>query len=254
MPRSRELSGGPLNEEARVTDIVDGLVFYVVFLFSTVLHEAAHAWAALRGGDPTAYQGGQVSLDPIPHIRREPIGMVVLPIISVLVSGWPLGFASAPYDTRWAKRHPDRAAWMALAGPGANMLLVLLAAGLINGGLYAGVFRAPESISFADVTIAASGVSSVWGSVGYLLGVLFSLNLLLAVFNLLPLPPLDGSGAFVLLLPARLVPRYQEILWTNPSLGWIGIFIAWQLFDFVFDPVFTLALNALYFLHGVSYG
>src|SRR5215210_2042258 len=108
-------------------NLADGFLFYVVFLFSTTLHEAAHAWAALRGGDRTAYEGGQVTLDPLPHIRREPIGMVVLPLISVLVSGWPLGFASAPYDPEWAEKHPRRAAWMALAGPGANFALVLIA-------------------------------------------------------------------------------------------------------------------------------
>ena len=69
-------------------ELADGLIYYAVFLFSTTLHEAAHAWAALRGGDPTAYHGGQVTLDPLPHIRREPVGMVVLPILSVIVSGW----------------------------------------------------------------------------------------------------------------------------------------------------------------------
>lgn len=81
-------------------DLVEGFVFYGVFLLSTTLHEAAHAWAAMRGGDRTAYDGGQVTLNPLPHIRREPIGMVVLPIVSVLISGWPLGFASAPYSRK----------------------------------------------------------------------------------------------------------------------------------------------------------
>ena len=235
-------------------DLVDGFVFYVVFLFSTTLHEAAHAWAALRGGDPTAYEGGQVTLDPVPHIRREPVGMVILPVISVLVSGWPLGFASAPYDVRWAQRHPRRAAWMALAGPGANLLLVLVAGILINVGLSAGVFLAPESISFADVTASAAGVGGPWDAVGYFLGTIFALNLLLMLFNLLPVPPLDGSAALVLGLPDRLVPRYQAFLWSNPGLGLLGIFLAWQVFDLLFDPVFTMALNALYFVHGVSYG
>ena len=61
-----------------MTDPADAIIYYVVFLFSTTLHEAAHAWAAARGGDLTAYHGGQVSLSPIPHIRREPVGMVVL--------------------------------------------------------------------------------------------------------------------------------------------------------------------------------
>jgi hypothetical protein len=71
-------------------DLVDGFQFYCVFLFSATLHEAAHAWAAMRGGDRTAYDGGQVTLDPLPQIRREPIGMVILPIVSVQVSGWRL--------------------------------------------------------------------------------------------------------------------------------------------------------------------
>ena len=95
-------------------DIGSGLVYYVVFLFSTTLHEAAHAWAAIRGGDPTAYHGGQVSLDPRAHIRREPFGMVGLPLISVVLSGWPFGFASAPCDPRWAMRYPKRAAWIGI--------------------------------------------------------------------------------------------------------------------------------------------
>jgi len=104
-------------------DLADGLLYYVVFLFSTTLHEAAHAWAAARGGDLTAYQGGQVSLSPVPHIRREPIGMVVLPLFAVLTTGWPFGYASALYNPDWARRCPHRAAWMALAGPAVNLTL-----------------------------------------------------------------------------------------------------------------------------------
>lgn len=227
-------------------DLLEGFVFYGVFLFSTTLHEAAHAWAALRGGDPTAYRGGQVTLDPIPHIRREPIGMVVLPVVSVLLSGWPLGFASAPYDTRWAARHPSRAGWMALAGPGANLLLVLIAALLINLGVLAGVFRSPETIHFADVVAATAGSESLWGSAAYLLGAFFALNLLLLVFNLLPVPPLDGSGALVLIMPDHMVAGYQRLLWSHPQLSWIGIIIAWQVFDGLFDPIHTFAISVLY--------
>jgi hypothetical protein len=63
-------------------DYAIGLIWYVVFLYSTVCHEAGHAWAAYRLGDDTAYAGGQVSLDPIPHIRREPFGMVLVPLLS----------------------------------------------------------------------------------------------------------------------------------------------------------------------------
>ncbi|HEX8273457.1 MAG TPA: site-2 protease family protein [Longimicrobiaceae bacterium] len=224
----------------------EALTFYVVFLFSTTLHEAAHAWAAKRGGDLTAYHGGQVSLDPMPHIRREPFGMVVLPIISVLISGWPFGFASAPYDPNWAMRHPKRAAGMALAGPAANLLLVIAAGILLRAGSAAGVFQAPESVGFGRVAEAAAAAGAVWESVATVVSVFFSLNLLLAVFNLLPLPPLDGSGALPLVLSPDASRRYQQFLWSNPALGWLGIFLAWQLVDVVFHPVFLGAVNLLY--------
>jgi Zn-dependent protease len=231
-------------------DLASGLVYYVVFLLSTTLHEAAHAWAAMRGGDLTAYHGGQVTLDPRPHIRREPFGMVVLPLLSVLLSGWPFGYASAPYDPRWALAHPRRAAWMALAGPGANLLLVLIAAAAIRAGYAAGLLLPPPSVSFGAV--AAAGAGSAWTGAAFLLSVLFSLNLLLATFNLLPLPPLDGSGALPLLLSPAATARYQRFLFTQRGLGMIGILVAWQVFDHVFRPVWLVVVNLLY--PGVTYG
>jgi Zn-dependent protease len=230
-------------------NIAEGLVYYAVFLLSTTLHEAAHAWAAKRGGDLTAYHGGQVSLDPRPHIRRAPVGMVVLPVLTVLISGWPLGFASAPYDMNWARRYPRRAAWMALAGPAANMLLIVFAGILINALLLAGVFSHPESVTFGHVTF--SNTAGIMHTVGFVLGAFFSLNLLLFTLNMLPIPPLDGSGALPLLLPEKAVPRYQEFIWSQPYLGWVGIFIAWQVLDRVFQPVFLVAVNLLY--PGVTY-
>src|SRR6188472_3904069 len=120
-------------------DLLSGLIYYVVFLLSATVHEAAHALAAKLGGDLTAFHGGQVSLDPLPHIRREPFGMVLFPILSYLTGGWMMGWASAPYDPYWAQRHPRRAAWMSLAGPAANFTLVVLAALLIHAGIGMGV-------------------------------------------------------------------------------------------------------------------
>jgi Zn-dependent protease len=232
-----------------VADPAGALVYYVVFLFSTTLHEAAHAWAAKRGGDLTAYHGGQVSLDPLPHIRREPFGMVVLPLLSAMLTGWPFGYASAPYDPTWARRYPNRAALMALAGPAANLSLVLAAAALLRLGATAGVFFAPDSVRFGHV--AGSEAGSVWSGLALLLSVFFSLNLLLAVFNLLPLPPLDGSGAMPLVLRAETARRYQEFLWANPMVGWVGMIIAWNVFDVFFNPIFSQAVNLLY--PGVTY-
>jgi Zn-dependent protease len=232
-----------------MADIGDALLYFVVFLFSTTLHEAAHAWAALRGGDPTAYKGGQVSLDPMPHIRREPFGMVVLPLGSALLTGFPLGYASAPFDPDWARRHPERAGWMALAGPAANFALVIIAALALRIGFIAGVFYAPESVNFGS--LVASEMGEAWEMTGKLLGVTFSMNLLLAAFNLLPFPPLDGSAALPLLLSRRVSARYQEIMWSTPMIGLIGILIAWKLFDFIFHPIFLAAVNLIY--PGVTY-
>ena len=231
-------------------DIASGLVYYAVFLFSTVLHEAAHAWAAKLGGDLTAYHGGQVSLDPRPHVRREPFGMVVLPLLSVVLSGWPFGYASAPYDPQWAMRHPKRAAWMALAGPGANLVLVVAAIAAIRVLAAAGVLHAPQSVSFGRV--AATDAAGLWPGLAFLLGVVLSMNLMLAALNLIPLPPLDGSAALPLVLSPAATAAYQRFLWTQPGVGLIGMLLAWRLFALVYQPLFLAVVNLLY--PGVRYG
>ncbi len=224
-------------------DVALKILWYVGFVVSTVLHEAAHALAAKKGGDLTAYQGGQVTLDPMPHIRREPFGMVVLPVFSILLSGWPIGFASAPYDPFWAERHPRRAALMSLAGPGANLLLVLLAALLIRAGVGAGVFRPP--FSFAAHRITESASEGIWTGVAVAVSILFTLNLVLFVLNLIPFPPLDGSGAIALFLPLNAARRWRRFLMES-HLGIVGLLLAWLVFDRVFAPFFGLALRLVY--------
>lgn len=226
-------------------DLASGLVYYVVFLLSTTMHEAAHALAAKLGGDLTAYHGGQVTLDPRPHIRREPFGMVVLPLLSVLVSGWPFGFASAPYDPHWALRHPRRAAWMALAGPAANLTLVVLAIVLIRGGILGGVFMSPASARF-DRVVDSLSAGDVWQGVAFLLSVTFSMNLALMLLNLIPMPPLDGSTGVAALLPHPVAVSYIRWLYDNRTLGMVGMLIAWRAFDVIFLPSFVTALNLLY--------
>lgn len=231
-------------------DLAHAVTYYVAFLLSATIHEAAHAWAAKLGGDLTAYHGGQVSLDPRPHIRREPFGMVILPLLSVALSGWPFGFASAPYDPKWALKYPNRAALMALAGPGANLVLVLLTLGIIRIGSSAGVFLAPPAVRFGEVVSSSAG--GMWEGMAFVTGVFFSMNLLLAALNLIPLPPLDGSAAIPLLLPAEAASRYQLFLFGNPSLSLIGMVVAWQLFGTVFQPIFLFAVNLLH--PGMTYG
>jgi Zn-dependent protease len=138
---------------------------------------------------------------------------------------------------------------MALAGPAANLLLVLLAAVLLRAGAAADIFYAPQSVHFGE--IASTEAGGLWPGVAHMLGVLFSLNLLLAAFNMLPFPPLDGSGAIPLLLSPSATRRYQAFIWGNPALGWLGFFFAWKLFPFVFEPLFFSALSLLY--PGVTY-
>jgi Zn-dependent protease len=226
-----------------------GVMWYLIFLLSTTMHEAAHAWAARRLGDSTAYEGGQVSLDPWPHIQREPIGMVAMPILSLVVSGFPIGWASAPYDPDWADRYPHRAGLMAIAGPGANLLLVLIAALAIRAGLLADVFELPAHVRMSLIIGAPSdGFAFVLART---LSMLFSLNLLLATFNMLPLPPLDGSAALALVMNEESARKLRAFT-MQPGLSMVGLVFAWQLFGPMFRPIFGAALALLY--TGTYYG
>lgn len=224
-------------------DLAALLLWYVALLFSLTFHEAAHAWAARRGGDPTAYHGGQVTLDPRPHIRREPFGTVVVPLLAFATAGWMIGWASTPFDPHWAARHPRRAAWMALAGPTANALLVVAAALAIRAGIGAGVFEATPGAGL-DALVASPG-GGVWQTLGALLSVVFSLNLLLGLFNLIPVPPLDGAGAIGLLLPERLALRLRMVF-AQPAFGFLGILVAWFAIRWLFPPVYRTALALLF--------
>jgi Zn-dependent protease len=230
--------------------LVLGITWYVVFLLSTTCHEAAHALAAKLGGDLTAFHGGQVSLDPVPHVRREPFGMVVFPILSYVVGGWMMGWASAPYDPFWAQRHPRRAAWMSIAGPAANFSLAIVAALLIRAGILFGVFAPPDSANFTHIAAAVTAGPATGAAV--FLSIMFSLNLLLGAFNLVPLPPLDGFGAAGLFLSEDAARRLQNLGHQMRSFSMIGLLIAWKVFDPVFGPIFSLALKALY--PGEGYG
>jgi Zn-dependent protease len=226
-----------------------GVIWYVVFLFSLTCHEGAHALVAKWGGDPTAFHGGQVTLNPLPHMQREPFGTILAPIVTYALMGWMMGWASAPYDPNWQARYPRRAAWMALAGPAANFILMLIAAIAIRIGMVLGHFQPPQTISFTRITEAADP-----GALGFLatfLSILFLLNLVLGLFNLLPVPPLDGHTGITLLMSPRAALRWLE-WFRDPSFGFMGILIAWLVFGRIFRFVFPLALKALY--PEVTYG
>jgi len=226
-------------------DLADGIKWYLVFLISTSCHEAAHAWAAHRLGDDTAYRGGQVSLNPWPHIQREPFGMVLVPLLSYFVGGWMVGWASAPYDPQWALRYPQRSALMALAGPAANLVLVLIAVILIRLGFEWSLFHESGQGGFLHVIEAAGDREGLVAFSAKLLSLFFSLNLLLAAFNLLPVPPLDGSSLPLFFLRGAAAEKYWMALRT-PMFSWIGLIVAWRCFGFLYPPIFASASKLLY--------
>lgn len=226
------------------------IIWYIVFIFSVTCHEAAHAFAAFKLGDQTAWHGGLATLDPIPHIQRSPFGMVLVPLFSFFAAGWMIGWASVPYDSYWAETYPKKAAYMALAGPAANLALVIVAGILIHLGISIGTFYAPESIAFTNVVEAK--MDGLPAGMAFMVSILFTLNLLLFVFNLIPVAPMDGTALGEFILKGETLSKYRNIM-ANPSLRVFGILIAWVFLDFIFGPVHLLALNLLYIWRGYTY-
>jgi Zn-dependent protease len=219
--------------------------WYAVFLFSLVAHEAGHAFAAWRLGDATARAGGQVTLNPLPHMRREPIGTVVLPLLSFATQGWMIGWASVPLSRIWVEAFPRRSGLVAAAGPAVNLLLTGLSLLIIRFGLSGGWLHHPvgHAQGLQSLVVGASPGLLMW--VGEVLSITFCLNAILFLFNLIPLPPLDGASILKLVIPTPLLPSYGRLL-SSPQGALAGLVAAWILFPRILGPVFRriLALAA----------
>lgn len=182
------------------------IVSVLVLVFSAILHEVAHGYVADRLGDPTARLMGRLTLNPIKHI--DPFLSIALPLI-LIVSGSPIIFGGAkpvpvdPYNLREGRKD---LALVSLAGPMTNVCLAIIAALLLKAMHVIPLSTASEFISFFLMTVV-------------------QYNVLLAIFNLLPIPPLDGSKIFSLILPDREAAAFL-------SLGQIGIFILFILLAF----------------------
>ena len=157
-------------------DVTTLVIVFLILLFSLTIHEAAHAWSASRLGDDTAKRLGRVSLNPIVHI--DPIGTLLLPLIGLASgSGMIFGWAKPTPVTVRNLRHPRRDSILVTAAGPASNLVIAVAATLVlqqSGGF-------ARAIAFEAL----------------------SLNVLLAVFNMLPIPPLDGGQILMALLPPR---------------------------------------------------
>jgi Zn-dependent protease len=221
-----------------------GFLQYVVFLLSTTCHEASHSLAAKWGGDTTALEAGQVSLNPLPHIKREPFGMVIVPLLGIAFGTGLIGWASAPYNPLWSQKHPKRAAWMSLAGPAANFSLALIAAILMRIGLAAGMFVAV--IPSPNRIVGAVAQAGATDGIATVLSIFFSLNILLGLFNLIPFPPLDGYGVLGLFTTEGGALRLQELRMKMGGFALLGLVIAWQVFNRAYPDLFDLSTRLFY--------
>ncbi len=170
-------------------------------VFAITLHEAAHGYAARHFGDPTAWQAGRISLNPLRHI--DPVGTVLIPLLILLFSAGSFLFGYAkPVPVNFSRqRNPKQDMfWVALAGPAANLFMALV---------WAALLKLAWEMPVNDFTVPLSEMSK--------LGVI--INCVLMVLNLLPLPPLDGGRIAVSLLPYPLASKFAQLeRWGFPIL------------------------------------
>ena len=164
------------------------LIYIIPLLFAITLHEAAHGWIASKLGDHTARMMGRVTLDPTNHI--DPIGTIAIPLVLLLSSsGFIFGWAKpVPINFNALRNGKNGMIWVALAGPGANIVMAVC-------WLFVMIIAINMNIA----------VLIEMGRIGILV------NCVLAVFNLLPIPPLDGSRVISALLPNRLAYQYNQL-------------------------------------------
>lgn len=176
---------------------METIFFIIILLFSVVIHEVAHGFTAYILGDPTAKLAGRLTLNPIPHI--DPVGSVMVPLILSLIPGglifgWAKPVPFNPYNLKAGHYGP---ALVAIAGPVSNLLIALVFGLLI---------RLADVINISSTTFLT------------LASVVVLLNIVLAVFNLIPVPPLDGSKILFTLIPYKwrhivnAIERYQILL------------------------------------------
>ncbi len=200
-------------------DLMFAVITILILVYSAILHEIAHGFVAYRLGDPTAKLLGRLTLDPRPHI--DPIMSIALPLILIL-SGSPVIFGAAkpvPVDGFNLRDGRKDIAIVSLAGPATNFLIAAIGALLI------------KLLIFLPLEPNISAI------LNWFLLIVVRLNLLLGIFNLIPIPPLDGSKVFSLILPEKEAAAYL-------SIGSIGIFI---LFFLLLFPIGGFSLGSIIF-------
>lgn len=209
------------------------VIWALPLIFAITLHEVAHGYVASLFGDHTARLSGRLSLNPIRHI--DPVGTVVLPLLMLMVSNFIFGWAKpVPVDPRNFS-HPRRdMAIVALAGPFSNLLMALLWAAIARGGM------------------VAEQMGNDWLGVplSYMGGAGIMINIVLAVLNLIPLPPLDGGKVLMSVLPPKLA--YRVSLIEPYSFFILILLLASGLLSSVMAPMVYLLINTIGALFGLG--
>jgi Zn-dependent protease len=176
-------------------NLVQVLIAFLVLVFSLTVHESAHAWTAGRLGDPTGRRLGRVSLNPAAHV--DPVGTLLFPLLAMITHLPIIGWARpVPVDARYLRNPRRDFLFIAAAGPLSNLALAVVAAAALRA-----VPAEPEAIGRMAVAAPLALVASVG----------LQINLLLAIFNMIPVPPLDGSSVVAGLVPERVAAGLDRL-------------------------------------------
>jgi len=202
--------------------VIQKIVIYALpVIFAITVHEAAHGYAAKHFGDMTAFNAGRITLNPLKHI--DPFGTILLPALTIMLGGILFGWAKpVPVDFRRLRNPKKDMLWVAAAGPASNFVMAIFWVLVMKFSV-----NMPEVFALPMALMAKAGVS---------------INVVLMVLNLLPLPPLDGGRIAVSLLPMRLARPFAQI----ERYGFIILIVL--LFSGVLSRILEPLINLVYAL------